>query len=227
VEQSRAWQRQDRAIQVSVNVSPESLGHDLVDRIGAALSRAELSSHLFHVELTELRTTGEWSTERAEAFERLQQLGVSISIDDFGQGESSLWRLASLPVDVLKIDRGFIASMTDDRRSGSVVRSATELAHTLEMSAVAEGVETPEQWHALRAWGCDFAQGFLLGRPVAAEAFMAALESDVVPTIEQLSEQVVPVDRRVGPLDRRQSGSDRRQRGEGTWPRGPRRFARR
>src|SRR3954447_20339088 len=137
----------------------------MVDQIAEALHQTSLAPQLLHLELTE-HEDGPWFGPRATALQELRELGVSISIDDFGRGESSLDRLVSLPLDVLKIDRDFIAGIGYDRPSAGVVKSATDLAHTLEMSAVGEGVETPEQWHALREWGCDYAQGFLISPPL-------------------------------------------------------------
>ena len=224
--QARAWERHGRGIQVTVNVSPRSVDTALADHVRRALRRTGLTPQLLHVELTEVGD-GPWLGELAASLQRLRDLGVSISIDDFGQGESSLSRLVSLPLDVLKIDREFVAAIGYDRRSAGAVRSATQLAHTLEMSAVGEGVETPEQFHALREWGCDYAQGFLIARPLPAEQFMPNLVSSVIPTLDRLAGAPGVVDRRVGPTDRRHRGGDRRWRGAGNWPRPVRRPARR
>lgn len=215
--QARAWERSGRSIQVTINVSPRYVDAAMVDQIARALRDTSLPPELLHLELTE-HEEGPWFGERALALEDLRDLGVSISIDDFGRGESSMSRLIALPLDVIKIDRDFVAAIGRDRRGAGVVKSATELAHTLEMSAVGEGVETPEQWHSLRQWGCDYAQGFLISPPLPPEEFMPALVSSVIPRIDRLA-RPAPVDRRVGASDRRHGGRDRRRRGADLWPR--------
>jgi EAL domain-containing protein (putative c-di-GMP-specific phosphodiesterase class I) len=223
--QARAWEQSGHGIQVTVNVSPRYVDGAMVDQIAQALHDTGLAPQLLHLELTE-HEDGPWFGARATALQELRDLGVSISIDDFGRGESSLDRLVSLPLDVLKIDRDFIAGIGYDRRSSGVVKSATDLAHTLEMSAVGEGVETPEQWHALREWGCDYAQGFLISPPLPPEQLMPALLSTVIPTIDRLSTPA-DVERRVGAVDRRRAMPDRRRRGADEWPRAMARPSRR
>jgi EAL domain-containing protein (putative c-di-GMP-specific phosphodiesterase class I) len=224
--QARAWERRGHAIQVTINVSPHCVDADLVHDVAAALRTTELPPPLLHLELTEL-DGGRWLLERAASLEELRGLGVSISIDDFGKGESSLSRLVSLPLDVLKIDQSFIAAMSHDRKSAGIVRSVTDLAHTLEMSAVGEGVETAEQWHSLREWGCDYAQGFLICRPVPADQLMPMLVSSVIPTIDSLAGVPEAIERRAGPDDRRRGSFERRQRDSELWPRRPAARARR
>ena len=223
--QARAWARSGHSIQVTVNVAPRYVDAAMVDQIARALRDTRLEPRLLHLELTE-HEDGPWFGQRAAALHDLRELGVSISIDDFGCGESSLSRLISLPLDVLKIDRGFVGAIGHDRRSASVVRSATDLAHTLEMSAVGEGVETAEQWHSLREWGVDYAQGFLISPPLPPQQFMPALRSNVIPALDRLA-RPSPVERRIGPDDRRHGARDRRQRGADLWPRRLERPARR
>jgi EAL domain-containing protein (putative c-di-GMP-specific phosphodiesterase class I) len=223
--QARAWQERGQSIQVTVNVSPRAVDTALARQITVALRDTGLDPQLLHVELTEI-DDGPWTGELAASLHRLRDLGVTISIDDFGQGESSLARLVSLPLDVLKIDRGFIAAMEHDRRSAGAVKNATDLAHSLAMSAVGEGVETPEQWHSLREWGCDYAQGFLISRPLPADQLMPALLSNVIPMLDRLSRAPGGIERRIGPDDRRHLG-DRRRRGPDLWPHPVERRARR
>jgi EAL domain-containing protein (putative c-di-GMP-specific phosphodiesterase class I) len=98
----------------------------------------------------------------------LREMGCVLSLDDFGKGHSSLARLARLPVDVLKMDRAFVAHIEDDPRTAALVGSVVELGRTLGMDVVAEGVETAGQLAALDRLGCRFLQGFLLGEPVPA-----------------------------------------------------------
>ena len=216
--QARAWERSGQSIQVTINVAPRYVDAAMVDQIKRALRDTDLAPQLLHLELTE-HEEGPWFGERAAALQDLRDLGVSISIDDFGRGESSMSRLIALPLDVIKIDRDFIAAIGRDRRGAGVVKSATELAHRLEMSAVGEGVETPEQWHSLRQLGCDYAQGFLISAPLPPEEFMPALLSSVIPTIDRLDRPAAAVERRFGASDRRHGGRDRRRRGADLWPR--------
>jgi EAL domain-containing protein (putative c-di-GMP-specific phosphodiesterase class I) len=109
----------------------------------------------------------------------LREAGCVISIDDFGKGHSTLARLSRLPVDVLKMDRGFVAHIEDDPRTAAVVASVIELGRTLGLDVVAEGVETPGQLAALRRLGCRYLQGYLLGRPVPAADLSAVLAEPI------------------------------------------------
>jgi EAL domain-containing protein (putative c-di-GMP-specific phosphodiesterase class I) len=98
----------------------------------------------------------------------LRELGLKVAIDDFGAGHSSLARLRELPVDVLKVDRSFLADVPTDPNAGAMLTAVLRLAEALGMDAVAEGVETPAQRQFLVAEGWRLAQGFALGRPVPA-----------------------------------------------------------
>jgi EAL domain-containing protein (putative c-di-GMP-specific phosphodiesterase class I) len=100
----------------------------------------------------------------------LRRLGVSLLMDDFGTGYSSLNNLHSFPFDVLKIDRSFVSRMTEGDQPLQIVRTIIELARVLGMNVMAEGIETHEQYRLLREMGCRYGQGFLLARPMTAEA---------------------------------------------------------
>ncbi len=107
--------------------------------------------------------------ERDRCFEALQDvhdLGVRVSVDDYGTGYSSLAYLQDLPVDELKLDRAFIARMDRDPRTAAIVTSTIALAHSLGLPLVAEGVETSAALQVLTAAGCDFGQGYLISRPL-------------------------------------------------------------
>jgi EAL domain-containing protein (putative c-di-GMP-specific phosphodiesterase class I) len=113
------------------------------------------------------------STRSAEIFNVLSKLGIHISIDDFGVGYSSLASLHDFPVDVLKLDRAFIATDVDTRKGRglmAVAQATLNLARNMGLRVVAEGVETPAQLALLHSLHCELAQGFLLGWPVAPQA---------------------------------------------------------
>ncbi len=97
----------------------------------------------------------------------LRNLGITVALDDFGTGHSSFAQLLVLPIDILKIDQSFIARIPHDERTSQVVAGMIQLAHALGLHVVAEGIETPEQLHVLRSFGCDLLQGFLLARPAS------------------------------------------------------------
>jgi EAL domain-containing protein (putative c-di-GMP-specific phosphodiesterase class I) len=102
--------------------------------------------------------------------DRLRDLGVRFSIDDFGTGYSSLSYLKRLPADVIKIDQSFVKNLGEDVEDMAVVRMIIELAHTLDLEVIAEGVETEEQADLLKEMGCDLAQGYHFSRPLPPEA---------------------------------------------------------
>jgi len=102
--------------------------------------------------------------------DRLKAMNVRLEIDDFGTGYSSLSYLQRLPFDTLKIDRSFIRELSAGNGSRDIVRAILQLAHSLRLKVIAEGVETEEQLSSLRQLGCDYIQGFLLSKPVDAAA---------------------------------------------------------
>lgn len=120
---------------------------------------------------------------------RLRALGVQVALDDFGTGYSSLALLRDLPIDMLKIDRSFIASMTESSRDHRLVRAIIGIAGDLGMRTTAEGVETPAQHQALLDLGCTRAQGWLFGRPLPAEQFLALAEDA---SLDLLDAEVAP-----------------------------------
>ena len=150
---------------VAVNVSAVQLRTpDFVGTVAGALERSGLPAERLVVELTESALMDDVAGVR-ETFEALRALGVSIAIDDFGTGFSSLATLADLPVDVLKLDRSFINAMVDSPAHEALVGGVVSLAERMGLPVVAEGVETAEQFEALRTLGCRWAQGYHLGRP--------------------------------------------------------------
>jgi EAL domain-containing protein (putative c-di-GMP-specific phosphodiesterase class I) len=107
----------------------------------------------------------------------LRRAGIRIAIDDFGTGYSSLSRLATLPIDTLKIDRSFINRLDRDARGRTLTELILNVARAYDMDVIAEGVETADQLDLLLGLGCDQAQGFLMSRPVSQDAFAALLKA--------------------------------------------------
>lgn len=169
IEQGRAWERDDIPVMLSVNVTPRVLASsDFAEAVGALLMEADYPPKLFDLELTESAFAD--SRELIRPLERLAGLGVRLTLDDFGTGHSSLRRLVDLSVDVVKVDRSFVSEIQDDANA-AVVRATTALAHSLDRKVCAEGVETDEIWHRVRALGCDVAQGFLIAEPMPPREF--------------------------------------------------------
>jgi EAL domain-containing protein (putative c-di-GMP-specific phosphodiesterase class I) len=119
----------------------------------------------------------------------LKSLGVSLTVDDFGTGYSSLAYLKRFPVDELKIDRNFVAGLLSDQEDQAIVTAIINLAHTLGVVAVAEGVENAEQVRRLRELDCDFGQGYHFGRPLPPDDLTARLSPAGVPGREAAAEQ--------------------------------------
>jgi EAL domain-containing protein (putative c-di-GMP-specific phosphodiesterase class I) len=113
-----------------------------------------------------------------KTFKELQSLGVSLSIDDFGTGQSSLIYLKNLPISELKIDRGFVTSMVEKEQDFYIVQSIIHLAQGLNCRSVAEGIETEEVYASLKRMGCDIAQGYFIARPMPLQSLIIFLESD-------------------------------------------------
>jgi EAL domain-containing protein (putative c-di-GMP-specific phosphodiesterase class I) len=133
--------------------------------VAAALHDADLDGSSLTIEVTESVLTAD-SGRIIGALDELRRTGVRVAIDDFGTGYSSLAALAELPIDILKIDKSFIDDITIDQTKFAVGKLIIDLAHTLGLRTVAEGVERPEQAAALRELRCHAAQGYLFSRPL-------------------------------------------------------------
>jgi EAL domain-containing protein (putative c-di-GMP-specific phosphodiesterase class I) len=153
-------------VQMAVNVSVRHLQAGcLAPDVARALAEAGLPPHKLVLEITESVMLD--AEDRLESdLGTLRGMGCVLAMDDFGRGYSSLAYLARLPVDILKMDREFIADIERDQRGAALVASIVELGRTLGMDVVAEGVETVGQLRALRDMQCRYVQGYLLGRPV-------------------------------------------------------------
>ena len=155
------------ALTMSVNLSAAQLRQpSLFDTVVGALHQAGAPPEALCLEITESVLMGDW-TGAAGCLAALRDLGVSLAIDDFGTGYSSLTYLKRLPVDVVKIDRQFIAGLGVDPSDSAIVAAVIDLAHTLDLVVVAEGVETAAQHSLLRSLGCDLIQGFLFSEALA------------------------------------------------------------
>ncbi|MCW2315994.1 diguanylate cyclase (GGDEF)-like protein [Rhodoblastus acidophilus] len=166
----RGWRY--RRLSMSVNVSVRQLvAEGFAEEVLADLVELGVEPARLCLEITETQVMEAPDLSLA-ALKRLSEAGVFIAIDDFGVGFSSLAYVRDLPAAELKIDQRFVAGMPDSRKDRAVVRTVVELAHSLGMRTVAEGVETPEQLALLREIGADLAQGYLLGRPQPPEALL-------------------------------------------------------
>ena len=158
-----------RPPRVAINLSSRQLRQtNLAHKVARILNQAAVASDLLEFEITETAAM-ENTLTAAQRLRELGALGVTLSIDDFGSGYSSLSHLRSLPLDALKIDRSFVRDIATDANDLAIARGTIALAHGLGLRVVAEGVETVAQWKLLRELGCDEAQGFLIARPARAE----------------------------------------------------------
>ncbi|WIM93211.1 EAL domain-containing protein [Actinoplanes oblitus] len=178
--QAAAWRRTRPELGLNVNVS----GRQLTDPQFAAdvermLTECRLPPAAVTLELTESVLMSDPKTAIA-CLRDLQDLGVDVSIDDFGTGYSSLSYLQRLPVDELKIDRAFISRETPTKADLAVIRTIVELARTLDLRTVIEGIETADQRDAMRRLGCDLGQGYHLCRPVHPEDLLRSIDPPLV-----------------------------------------------
>lgn len=171
-EQSAVWRTarpDDPPGVLSVNLSARQLAAPgFVDEVRAVLERTGADPAYMYLEITEHVLVQDFDGV-VRVLEELRALGLRTVMDDFGTGYSSLQYLKRLPLDLLKIDRSFVAEMDRSDRDLAIVRAIVEMAHAFGYRVVAEGVERPEQLAALRTLGCEYAQGFLLARPMSAE----------------------------------------------------------
>ena len=163
-------------ISLAVNVSPHQLmSADFAGQVARLLSDTGTQGRLLTLEMTESVFVED--SERAEiVLGDLKEIGVNLALDDFGTGYSSLTYLKRFPIDIVKIDRGFVADMNQEAASHAIVSSVIELAHLLGMTVVAEGVETIEQRDQLAALGCDHCQGYYFARPMSADDFSSLIQ---------------------------------------------------
>ena len=171
IAQAAGWSRAGLPIYVAVNLSARDLvERDLPDLIDGMLMEAGLPRDRLMLEVTESAVMSD-PDEALTVMRRLQAMGLSLSLDDFGVGQSSLTYLRRLPVQEIKIDKSFVLKLSVSPEDQTIVRSIIDLGRNLGYRVTAEGVEDAASLDLLRAMGCDTAQGYLMSRPLATAAF--------------------------------------------------------
>ena len=161
-----------KALPISVNIARNDLYRtDLIPTLTNLVKKYNISPSLLHLEILE-RSYVKDSDMVLKKVNAFRELGFVIEMDDFGTGESSLSLLSEMPVDILKLDRSFLIKALSDERRTAVIRCIIQLAKTLQLGVIAEGVENEEQADLLQSLGCRFAQGFYYSKPAPAEEFV-------------------------------------------------------
>jgi diguanylate cyclase (GGDEF)-like protein len=168
IQQLGEWQRAGIDVEIAVNLSAADFADgELPSRVLALLRDCQAPAHRLLLEVTESAIMRD-PHSAAQVMQQLRLAGVRFAIDDFGTGHSSLAQLHALPVDELKIDRAFVHDLDRSSSHQVIVRTTVEMAHSLGLKVVAEGIETQEIWSALLRLGCDLGQGYYISRPMAA-----------------------------------------------------------
>ena len=166
--------------QMAVNLSPQQFNDSrLVDKIKSILSNSGLSPEHLEFELTESMVIGD-TNKVIHQMCALRDIGISLAIDDFGTGYSSLSYLKKFPINTLKIDRSFVRDMLQTERDKNIVELIVDMAHTLDMEIVAEGVETAEQGKVIRNMGAEKIQGYLFSHPLPAQEFEKVIRTEIM-----------------------------------------------
>jgi EAL domain-containing protein (putative c-di-GMP-specific phosphodiesterase class I) len=176
--QIKTWSDQGVRLQVAMNISALDLDNErFPDQVAMVLQAQQISAEWLSFEVTESALMS--NPERSlRTLERLREMGISLAVDDYGTGYSSLAMLKSLPVQDLKIDKSFVLELAEGSDDAVIVRSTIELAHNMGLKVIAEGVENAVSLEWLRALGCDTAQGYFISRPIAALDLEAWLETN-------------------------------------------------
>ena len=169
----------ERVVNVSMNVSRIHLQSidEMVSYVKSLLQRYEIPPEYLEFELTETIST-EKVEDTVELLNKLRELGVKVSMDDFGSGYSSLNVLTKLPLDILKLDKEFLRDFDTDSDEKIIIPSIIDMAKKLKLEVVCEGVETREQVEFLRDVDCDIAQGYYYSKPVPLDVFSAMLADE-------------------------------------------------
>ncbi|HUP63464.1 MAG TPA: EAL domain-containing protein [Thermoanaerobaculia bacterium] len=179
--QLRHWHDQGLAtLRMAVNISAVQLQQrGLVDIVRDALTSVDLAPEMLQLEITESAAMQNFELTMG-VLEELRAMGVSVAVDDFGSGQSSLIYLKHFPIDTVKIDKEFLREVTSDETAAAIVSYVINLAHTLQLKVVAEGVETEEQYTFLRHYACDLMQGYLFSRPIPTSEVFSFLQQTIV-----------------------------------------------
>jgi EAL domain-containing protein (putative c-di-GMP-specific phosphodiesterase class I) len=172
VEQVRGWQVQfGRDLNLAVNLSARQFLHyNLMKSIDEAVAKAQFAPRFLEFEITESVAMHN-AEDSIGIMRQLKSRGMSLALDDFGTGYSSLAYLKRFPIDKLKIDKTFVRDIPDDANDLAIVNAIIAMAHALGLAVQAEGVETVAQAEFLKECDCEFAQGYLFGRPLPADEF--------------------------------------------------------
>ncbi|MCD1257602.1 EAL domain-containing protein [Paenibacillus athensensis] len=172
--QVKAWQEEGRApLVMSVNISAQQFRHpDFVEQVRRTLKETGVGPEWMCLEITETMAIGDMEGSEHK-LQQLVKLGLQIALDDFGTGYSSLALVKRLPIHAIKIDKSFIRDMTEDSDDAAIVKAIIAMTHSLGLTVVAEGVEDLDQLRSLQQLRCDFAQGFLIGKPMPVPEFAA------------------------------------------------------
>ncbi len=172
IEQSRKWSSEGLDVTTAINLSANDLfNEELPDKVAQILSYYMVEPGSVVLEITESAVMQDVKVA-ISVLRRLKALGVRLSLDDFGTGQSSLALLKQLPVDELKIDKSFVQGLKAKSGDALIVKSTINLGHNMGLKVVAEGLETEEAWALLDAYGCDLVQGYMISRPMTADDFV-------------------------------------------------------
>ena len=174
--QTRAWHDAGFPLHCGINLSAKQfMQSDLVASVESSLQQFQLDPQYIDLEITE--TVAMLDAENSiNKMHELKQLGIRLSMDDFGTGYSSLSYLHRFPLDVLKIDRSFVMGIQGDSDDGAIARAVIAMAHSMNLSVIAEGVETEQQYDFLKQHHCDLIQGYLISAPISADDFTTLLK---------------------------------------------------
>ncbi|PKL37426.1 MAG: hypothetical protein CVV44_13820 [Spirochaetae bacterium HGW-Spirochaetae-1] len=177
---NKEWQNMGYPpLRVSVNISPPEMNHpDFVSNLERIIQQTGLDPKWLELEITETAIMSNEDEARKKLL-AIHSMGISISIDDFGTGYSSLSKLKDLPIDTVKIDKSFVDNLPHDRKAVTIATAIIELAHNLDFTVVAEGIETREQLEFLNSLSCDQYQGYYFSKPVSPHDFEMKLKQEL------------------------------------------------
>ncbi len=174
-QQVHKWHAEGKKIYLSINVSALQLTETFADELSIILQEVEFDPKFLELEISESTFLNKMK-ENKSILNRINDLGVRIAIDDFGTGYSSVGDLKGLPVQILKIDQSLVRKLPGDQNDQAITEAIVEMGRELDVNIAVEGIETEEQLAFLQKAGCDFFQGYLLGKPVPYDKFLSFLE---------------------------------------------------